>query len=50
MFAGWCTVETNEQGQKTWNVVFQPDESGNINLGSGYNLVPMVLYPLFTAA
>ena len=50
VFSGWCTVETNDQGQKTWNVVFQPDESGIINLGSGYNLVPMVLYPLFTAA
>ena len=37
-------------GQKTWNVVFQPDENGNINLASGYNLLPMVLYPLFTAA
>ena len=49
-FSAWCTVETNDQGQKTWNVVFQPDESGIINLGSGYNLLPMVLYPLFTAA
>lgn len=50
VFSGWCTVETNEQGQKTWNMVFKPDETGVISLASGYNLTPMVLHPLFTAA
>ena len=50
VFSGWCTLEVNEQGQKTWNLVFQPDASGNIYLGSSYNLLPMVLYPLFSAA
>ncbi len=50
VFSGWCTVETNEQGQKTWNMVFQPDETGTIYLASGYTLTPMVLYPLFSAA
>lgn len=50
VFSGWCTVETNEQGQKTWNMVFKPDENGTINLTSGYTLTPMVLHPLFTAA
>lgn len=50
VFSGWCTVETNEQGQKTWNMVFQPDETGTIYLASGYTLTPMILYPLFSAA
>ncbi len=50
VFSGWCTVETNEQGQKTWNMVFQPDETGTIYLASGYTLTPMVLHPLFSAA
>ena len=50
VFSGWSTVETNAEGQKTWNLMFQPDENGNITLSSSYNLVPMVLYPLFTAA
>lgn len=47
VFKGWATVETNDQGQKTWNVVFQPDEMGNVTFPDGYNLVPMKLYPLF---
>lgn len=50
VFSGWSTVEINAEGQKTWNLMFQPDENGNITLSSSYNLVPMVLYPLFTAA
>lgn len=48
VFSGWSTVTTNEQGQKTWNLMFQPDETGNVTLGVGYTLTPMVLYPLFT--
>ena len=47
VFSGWATVETNEAGQKTWTVVFQPDEAGNVTLPDGYNLTPMKLYPLF---
>lgn len=50
VFKGWATVETNDQGQKTWNVVLQPDEAGNVTFPDGYNLVPMKLYPLFQAA
>ena len=50
VFSGWATVETNEAGQKTWNVIFQPDETGNIPLSTGFNLTPMKLYPLFTNA
>ena len=50
VFKGWATVETNDQGQKTWNVVFQPDEMGNVTFPDGYNLVPMKLYPLFQNA
>lgn len=47
VFSGWATVEANEAGQKTWTVVFQPDEAGNVTLPDGYNLTPMKLYPLF---
>lgn len=50
VFSGWSTVETNEQGQKTWNLMFQPDAAGTVTLGAGYTLTPMVLYPLFTNA
>ena len=50
VFKGWATVETNDQGQKTWNVVLQPDELGNVTFPDGYNLVPMKLYPLFQNA
>lgn len=50
VFKGWATVEINDQGQKTWNVVFQPDEMGNVTFPDGYNLVPMKLYPLFQNA
>ena len=50
VFSGWATVEVNEAGQKTWNVIFQPDETGNIPLSTGFNLPPMKLYPLFTSA
>lgn len=50
VFAGWCTVETNAEGQKTWNVVFQPDETNTVTLTSDYNLTPMKLYPLFQNA
>ena len=48
VFSGWCTVETNDQGQKTWNLMFQPDETGTVHFSSEYTLTPMVLYPLFT--
>ena len=50
VFSGWCTVETNEQGQKTWNLMLQPDETGLVSFPSGYTLTPMVLHPLFTNA
>ena len=46
-FSGWATVETSDDGQKTWTIVFQPDEVGNITLSSGYTLTPMKLYPVF---
>ena len=48
VFSGWCTVETNDQGQKTWSLMFQPDETGTVHFSSEYTLTPMVLYPLFT--
>lgn len=49
-FSGWATVETSDNGQTTWTVVFQPDEAGNITLSSGYTLTPMKLYPVFQDA
>lgn len=50
VFSGWSQVETNAEGQKTWTLMFQPDEAGSVTLASGYTLTPMVLYPLFTNA
>ena len=49
VFSGWATVETNDDGQKTWTIVFQPDENGTITLSDGYTLTPMKLYPLYQA-
>ena len=46
-FTGWATVEVNDEGKKTWTVVFQPDEAGNITLPDGYTLTPMKLYPAY---
>lgn len=50
VFSGWVTESVDETGKKTLNVVFTPDENGQVTLGAGSSLVPMTLYPLFEAA
>ena len=50
VFSGWATVEVSAEGRKTWNVVFQPDEAGNVTIPTGFTLSPMKLYPVFTNA
>lgn len=47
VFSGWMTEEIDESGNPVMNLVFQPDESGNVSLPVGTTLEPMTLYPLF---
>lgn len=47
VFSGWMTEEIDESGNPVMNLVFQPDESGNVSLPVGKTLEPMTLYPLF---
>lgn len=47
VFSGWMTEEKDESGNPVMNLVFQPDESGNVSLPVGTTLEPMTLYPLF---
>ncbi len=50
VFSGWSRIDVAPDGTKTWNVMFQADEAGNISLPAGYTLEPMTLYPLFEKA
>lgn len=50
VFSGWSRVDTGADGTKTWNIMFRPDEAGNVYLNANYTLEPMTLYPLFEAA
>lgn len=50
VFSGWSRIDVAPDGTKTWNVMFQADEAGNISLPAGYVLEPMTLYPLFEKA
>lgn len=50
VFAGWYQVTVEEDGSKTYTVIFTPDENGNVTIPGGYELEPMVLYPLFEDA
>lgn len=47
VFAGWFKETVDENGDKTLTLVFQPDETGAIQLPSGYLLEPMELQALF---
>lgn len=47
VFSGWMTEEIDESGNPVMNLVFQPNESGNVSLPVGKTLEPMTLYPLF---
>ncbi len=50
VFSGWSRIDVAPDGTRTWNVMFQADEAGNISLPAGYTLEPMTLYPLFEKA
>lgn len=47
VFSGWVRQDTNEQGQITLTVIFQPDETGTVSIPEDAGLVPMTLYALF---
>lgn len=47
VFSGWVRQDTNEQGQTTLTVIFQPDETGTVSIREDAGLVPMTLYALF---
>lgn len=37
----------DDLGRTSGELVFVPDEDGNVTLPEGYRLEPMTLYPLF---
>ena len=45
-FSGWSRIDVAEDNTRTWTIVFNPDENGNVYL-NGATLEPMTLYPLF---
>lgn len=47
VFSGWMTEQTDSQGNQVMQLIFIPDESGNVTLPVGTVLEPMILYPLF---
>lgn len=47
VFSGWVRQDTNEQGQTTLTLIFQPDETGTVSIREDAGLVPMTLYALF---
>ncbi len=46
VFTGWVTVTENEDGTTVYDLVFEPDETGMVNLPEGAELKPMTLYAL----
>lgn len=46
-FVGWYRIVIDEDGNKSGEVMFAPDENGNINLTGDKPLEPMTLYPHF---
>lgn len=50
VFSGWFIQSEDEAGNTTYTRVFQPDETGAVQLPTGYTLEPMVLYALFEEA
>ncbi len=50
VFSGWARKDVDEKGVITWNVVFQPDESGHVTIPEGNTLTPMTLYALYEDA
>lgn len=50
VFAGWYREGVDENGAKTWFLVFSPDANGNVAIPEGYELEPMTLFALFEDA
>ena len=50
VLSGWFVQSEDEAGNTTYTRVFQPDETGAVQLPTGYTLEPMVLYALFEEA
>lgn len=50
VFTGWVQRVTDETGRTVLQLVFQPDESGNVTIPEGTTLEPMTLYALFEDA
>lgn len=50
IFSGWYRIETDETGKVSYNMVFDPDENGNVTIPAGTTLEPMTLYTLFEDA
>ena len=50
VFSGWYTETIQDNGSRVQNLVFVPDENGEVTIPSGTTLKPMTLYPLFEDA
>lgn len=50
VFDGWYRETLDENGNKTYDLVFTPDANGIVAIPDGYDLEPMVLYALFADA
>lgn len=50
VFDGWYRETIDADGNKTYDLVFTPDANGIVAIPDGYELEPMVLYPLFVDA
>ena len=50
VFDGWYRETLDENGNKTYDLVFTPDANGVVAIPDGYELEPMVLYALFADA
>ena len=50
VFVGWIAKVVGENGQVEWNLIFTPDEMGNVTVSSGTVLEPMTLYAHFENA
>lgn len=47
IFSGWYQKEVDENGKISYNMVFDPDENGNVTIPNGTTLKPMTLYALY---
>lgn len=50
VFSGWVRQDVAEDGTTTLTVVFEPDETGRVDIAEGTVLEPMTLYALFEDA